>query len=142
MWYHHLRGAFLYTPDKEADMGVHNKVVQSVAEKLMEDERLRTNLADDEAKLLIDWALAWVEGRVFKAPNEATARQLAQAELVRLRPAMSKINDILDGGKTPALTDAVQALGLPATKTATNPLDRKGLIRALTTQLAELWRKQ
>ena len=121
-------------------MGAYNKAVQSVAEKLMEDERLRTNLADDEAKLLIDWALAWVEGRVFKAPNEATARQLAQAELARLRPAMSKINDILGGGKMPALTNAVRALGLPSTKTATNPLDRQGLIRALTTQLAKSWR--
>ena len=123
-------------------MGAYDKVMQSTAEKLMEDERLRTNLADDEAKLLMDWALAWMEGRVFKAPNEAVAQQLAQTELARLRPAMSKINNLLKGDKMPALTNATQALGLPAAKTATNPLDRKGLIRILTARLAESWRKQ
>jgi len=121
-------------------MGVHDKIIQGAAERLMEDERLRTNLADDEAKQLMDWALAWLEARVFKASNEAMARQIAQTEMTRLRPAMSKINDLLGEGKMPALTNAVRALGLPSTKTATTPLDRRGLIRALTTQLAESWR--
>jgi hypothetical protein len=123
-------------------MGAHDKVIQGAAERLMEDERLRTNLTDEEAKQLMDWALAWLEARVFKAPDEVTARQTAQTEMTRLRPAISKINGLLGGDKLPTLANAVQALGLPATKTATNPLDRKGLIRALTTQLAESWRKQ
>ena len=127
---------------REAIMGAHDKVIQGAAERLMEDERLRTNLTDEEAKQLMDWALAWLEARVFKAPNEAMARQIAQTEMTRLQPAMSTINDLLGGGKMPALTNAIRALGLPSTKTATNPLDRKGLIRALTTQLAESWRKR
>jgi len=122
-------------------MSAYDKIVKSTAERLMEDERLRSNLADDEAKLLIDWALAWLEGRAVKANNEAAARQMVQTEMTRLRPAMHKINDLLVEGKTPALSHAVQALGLPANKTATNPLDRKGLIRALTAQLAESWKK-
>ena len=126
----------------ETIMGAYDKLVQSAAERLMEDERLRSNLADDEAKLLIDWALARLAGRMAKASNEAVARQMVQTEMARLRPAMYKINDLLVEGQTPPLSRAIQALGLPANKTATNPLDRKGLIRAVTSQLNEAWRKQ
>ncbi len=123
-------------------MGKYDKLVQSAAEKLIEDERLRSNLTDEEANLLVDWAIRWLEDRLARVRDEATARQIAQAEVTRLRPAMYKINDSLAGGKMPTLSAAIQALGLPRSRTATNPLDRMGLIRALTTRLAEAWRKQ
>lgn len=123
-------------------MGKYDKLVQSAAEKLIEDERLRSNLTDEEANLLVDWAIRWLEDRLARVRDEATARQIAQAEVTRLRPAMSKINDSLAGGKMPALSAALQTLGLTRSRAATNPLDRKGLIQSLTAHLAEAWRKQ
>jgi hypothetical protein len=121
-------------------MSTYEKLVQSAAEKLMEDERLRTNLADDEAQLLVNWAIAWLQDHIARARDESAARQVAQAETTRLRSAMQRINDVLAEGKTPALIVALKELGLPSpAKTTRTALDRKGMIRALTSRLAESW---
>ena len=121
-------------------MGKHEQVVQSAAEKLLEDERLRGNLTDDEANLLVNWAIERLESRVDRAQDETTARATAQAEVARLRPAMSKINALLAAGKTPTTADVAQALGLRASRaTAHGRLDRKSLIQTLTSQLSEEW---
>jgi hypothetical protein len=124
-------------------MSNFESIVQSAAEKLMEDERLRANLTDEEANILVNWAIEWLEGHMAKASNEAAARQAAQAEVTRLRVAMQKINDLLVGDQAPVLSAAVKAFGLPPALTAASKaLDRKALIRSLTAQLAEAWRKQ
>jgi hypothetical protein len=121
-------------------MGKHEQVVQSAAEKLLEDERLRGNLTDDEANLLINWAVERLESRVARAQDETTARAMAQAEVARLRPAMSKINALLAADKAPTTADVAQALGLRASRaTAQGRLDRKSLIQTLTSQLSEEW---
>jgi len=118
-------------------MGKYNKVVQGTAEKLLEDERLRANLDDEEANLVVNWAIEWLEGSVTKARDEATAKQIAQKEATRLRPAMQKINDTLSESKTPPA--GAVSFGLSASSA---PRDRKALIRKMTTELAEVWRKQ
>ncbi len=123
-------------------MSAYEKVVQSAAEKLMEDEQLRSNLTDDEANILVNWAIEWLEGRVTKARDEATARQMAQAEITRLRPAMQKINGLLAEDKTPAVALALKALELAPVTVASASLDRKALVRSLTTQLTLAWGKQ
>ena len=121
-------------------MGKYERVVQSAAEKLLEDERLRGNLTDDEANLLVNWAVERLESRVDRAQDETTARATAQAEVARLRPAMSKINALLAADKTPTTADVAQALGLRASRaTALGRLDRKSLIQTLTSQLSEEW---
>ena len=121
-------------------MGKYERVVQSAAEKLLEDERLRGNLTDDEANLLVNWAVERLESRVDRAQDETTARATAQAEVARLRPAMSKINALLAAGKMPTTADVAQALGLRASRaTAQGLLDRKSLIQTLTSQLSEEW---
>jgi len=123
-------------------MCAFENIVQSAAERLMEDERLRANLTDDEASLLVNWAIEWLEGRVAKARSEAAARQIVQSEMARLRQAMQKINDLLVPGNIPSLPDALKVLGLSQTRmTASQGLDRPGVIRALTLQLAKTWRK-
>jgi hypothetical protein len=121
-------------------MGAYEKVVQGAAEKLLEDERLRANLDDEEANLLVNWAIEWLEGSVTKARDEATARQIAQKEATRLRPAMQKINDTLSESKTSSPSAGAVSFGLSAPGAA--PRDRKALIRKMTTELAEAWRKQ
>jgi hypothetical protein len=123
-------------------MGVYDQVIQRAAEKLMEDERLRSNLTDDEANLLLNWAIEWVKRRVSAAPDEATACQTAQAEIARLRPAMAKINDLLAGDKTPSLVNAIQILGLSGAKSViSGTLDCKSFIKAVTSHLTEEWSK-
>lgn len=124
-------------------MGKYESVVQSAAEKLLEDERLRGNLTDDEANLLFNWAVEWLESRVDRAHDGTAARATAQAEAARLRLAISKINALLIAGKTPTAADVAPALGLPTPKTtAQGVLDRKSLIQILTFQLAEEWSKR
>jgi hypothetical protein len=121
-------------------MGKYERIVQSAAEKLLEDERLRGNLTDDEANLLVNWAVERLESRVDRAQDETTARATAQAEVARLRPAMSKINALLAADKMPTTADVAKALGLRASRaTALGRLDRKSLIQTLTSQLSEEW---
>jgi transposase-like protein len=125
---------------KEKSMGTFESIVQRAAEQLMENERLRSNLTDDEANTLLDWAIEWLESQVDKSPDEATARQAAQAEVARLRPAMQEINRQLAAGKTPSV-------GLPAAMSLAQALpcasrDRQSLIKSLIAQKVEAWSKQ
>ena len=130
------------TPPPAPVTRCYANVVQSAVEKLLEDERARASLVDDEANLLVNWAVGWLEERVANAPDEQAARQIAQAEMARLRPSLYKINDLLAKDKTPPLSSAAVALGLPATgAVAGGALDRKALIQTLTSNLAHEWSK-
>ena len=114
--------------------------MQGAAERLLEDEALRSNLTDDEAKMLIHWAIEWLESHVDPARDQATARQAAQAEMERLRPALQEINRRLAASETP---DAGVILGLTSSgATASAPPDRKTLIRSLIAQKVEAWSKK
>ncbi len=120
-------------------MGKFESVVQRAAEQLVENEGLRSNLTDDEANTLLDWAIEWLESQVEKSPDEAAARQAAQAEVGRLRPALQEINRQLAAGKTPTV-------GLPAAMSVAQALpgasrDRKTLIKSLIAQKVKAWSK-
>jgi hypothetical protein len=124
-------------------MGKYESAVQGAAERLLEDECLRDNLTDDEANVLVSWAIDWLESRVAGARDETAARAAAQAEVARLRPAMSKINALLADGKTPTHADVAKAFGLPASSAVSQALlDRKAFIQTLTLKLAEEWSKR
>ncbi|MBI3914308.1 MAG: hypothetical protein HY327_09020 [Chloroflexi bacterium] len=71
---------------------MHNAILQSVAEQLMEDERLRSHLDDDEAKIVLDWAMAWLGAQVNAAADAPAAAQIASAELARVRDALKAMN--------------------------------------------------
>jgi transposase-like protein len=125
---------------KEKSMSTFESIVQRAAEQLMENERLRSNLTDDEANTLLDWAIEWLESQVDKSPDEVTARQAAQAEVARLRPAMQEINRQLAEGKR-------STAGLPAAMSLAQALpcasrDRQSLIKSLIAQKVEAWSKQ
>jgi hypothetical protein len=120
----------------EATMSKFERVVQGAAERLVEDEALRSNLTDDEMNVLINWAIEWLEGRVDKAADEAAARQAAQAEIKRLRPAMQEINHQLAAGETPDVDALPSAEAVPGALP-----DRKALIRSLIAQKVETWTK-
>ncbi len=71
---------------------MHDAILQGVAEQLMEDERLRSNLDDDEAKIILDWAIAWLGAQITPAADAPTAAQIAGAELARVRDALKAVN--------------------------------------------------
>ena len=71
---------------------------QQAVEQIMEDERWRAGLTDDEAKVLLDWGIAQVKARL--SSTEATTRQAAvpeendeadAAQLRQLRRAMRAV---------------------------------------------------
>ena len=116
-------------------MAKYDNIIQSAAEKLLEDERLRASLSDDEASLLINWAIGWLEERVSTAPDSAAAKQVVRAELARLRPSMQEINVLLRKGTPPSFN----AFSLSASE-ADIPSQRQSFIRDRIRRLSEEWK--
>jgi hypothetical protein len=86
------------------------RIVQNASESLLGDERLRSNLTDDEAKVSLDWALNWLESRITPARDETEAKQIAQAELTRLRSLLGIVNDLAKRPGALRLADGLAAL--------------------------------
>ncbi|MBI3914311.1 MAG: hypothetical protein HY327_09035 [Chloroflexi bacterium] len=86
-----------------------NAILQGVAEQLMEDERLRSNLDDDEAKIVLDWAIAWLGAQINAAADAPAAAQIAGAELGRVRDALKAVNASAKEQR-PALPKIIAAL--------------------------------
>jgi hypothetical protein len=116
-------------------MTKYDNIIQSAAEKLLEDERLRASLSDDEASLLVNWAIGWLEERVSTAPDSAAAKQIAQAELARLRPSMQEINTQLRKG-TPPSFDTFS----PSASEGGTDSPRQAFIRDRIRRLSEEWK--
>ncbi len=114
-----------------------DQVIQSTAENLFGDERLRSNLADDEAKIVLDWALGRITARVKTARDEATARLIAQNELARVRPVLAAINSLAKKPGTPRLADAVAAVE-PSVAVG-QPLSRAEIMTLLTLIADKVW---
>jgi hypothetical protein len=89
---------------------------------------------------LINWAVEWLESRVDPARDQATARQAAQAEMGRLRPALQEINHRLAAGETPDV-GALSSLSSAGAALSISP-DRKPLIRSLIAQKVEAWSEE
>ena len=122
-------------------MSKFESVAQGAAERLLEDEGLRSNLTDDEANILINWGIEWLEGRVAQASSEAVARQTTQEETARLRPAMQQINDMLKS-RPPAPSGIASFFRSLFAAGSNSPDDRKELIRSLIAQNVEAWSKK
>lgn len=91
-------------------MAAFDKVVSSAAENLLMDERLRSNLTDDVAKVAMDWALARVQAQASSAKDEVTAKQNVQSELARVRPVLVAINQVFAKQAAPNVADVVAAV--------------------------------
>ncbi len=91
-------------------MAAYDKVVSSAAENLFGDERLRSNLTDEVAKVAMDWALARVQAQASSAKDEATAKQNVQTELARVRPVLVAVNQVFARQAAPNVADVVAAL--------------------------------
>ena len=116
------------------------KIVQRVAEPLYEDEQLRSNLADDEAKVVLDWASRWIEEQTSAAKDESSAKQLAQRALARVRPIISAINALAAQPGELRLSDAVAAL--EPLLAGNQKLSRPQVFGLLTILAGATWRVQ
>jgi len=79
------------------------------AERLLEDESLRSNLTDEEARVLLDWGLAQVERvarETVEIAEEERAWAILEERLARIRSAMRRVND-LAGQKGPLSRDEI-----------------------------------
>ena len=108
---------------------VFEDVIEGVAEKLSGDERLRSNLTDDEFNPILDWAIAGLEKKTAKAKDKAAAQKIAAKELKRIESAMKGINDLLQGGNTPTLESAAKPLKVKPPKPKIGIRNRDMFIR-------------
>ena len=76
------------------------------AEKILEDEALISNLMDNEAKVLIDWAMSELEA---KADVQAVA---LDDRVARVRAAMKEINELVGNKQTLVADDLEERMGL------------------------------
>ncbi len=118
-------------------MARYDHIVQSAAESLLEDERLRSNLTDAEAKIVLDWALGWLTKQIDAAPDEARAHAIRQGELARVRTIASAVNAMAKRRARLKRADVLKSLS--AALPAAQALPREESQR-LFEQLAAAWK--
>ena len=115
-------------------------VVQRAVEKLYDDEHLRSNLSDDEAKVVLGWAEGWLTAQISVADDETRARQIAQNEWVRVRQAVSTMSALAEQPGALRLSQALAAFE-PQMQVA-SILPRARVFKLLTEFIATLWQTE
>jgi hypothetical protein len=118
----------------------YEQAVRSAAESLYGDERLRSNLTDGAAKVILDWAVAWVAGQVNGARDELGAKQIAQNELTRVRQVASALNALAAKNTTPRLDEAIAVIRASASTSASFTSEQ--VLSLATTFTAALWKNR
>lgn len=118
-------------------MAQFDKIAQSAAESLYEDERLRSNMTDGEAKVVLDWALGWISSQVNAGRDEASAKQIAQSELARVRQTVNAINALAKQPSPLRLSDAIAALD--ASLPSNRAFSREEIFSLLTVLTSATW---
>jgi len=119
-------------------MNGFDQIIQRTTEKLYEDERLRSHLTDDEAKVVLGWAENWIQSQVSSAADATIAAQIAQNEFARVKQTVSAMNDLAAKEGTLNLAQAVAALE-PQLKTQ-QVISRQDVFKLLTQLVGALWR--
>jgi hypothetical protein len=112
------------------------KIMRRAAESLYEDERLRSNLTDREATVVLGWAARWIEEQVGLAKDEMSASQVAQRTLARVRPVIVAINTLAARSEV-RLSEAVAALE-PVLNIG-QPVPRAQVFELLTVLATTMW---
>jgi hypothetical protein len=116
------------------------KIIQRATEPLYEDEQLRSNFADDEARVVLDWAVHWIEEQIGSAKDESSAKQLAQRALEHVRPVISAINEFAAQPGELRLSNAVATL--EPLLAGNQKLSRPQVFGLLTILAGATWRVQ
>ncbi|MBI4630287.1 MAG: hypothetical protein HY740_00930 [Chloroflexi bacterium] len=121
---------------------VFEDVIESAAEKLSGDERLRSNLTDDEFNPILDWAITRLEKKTAKAKDKAAAQKIAAKELNQIESAMKVINDLLKEGNTPTLESAAKPLKVKPPKPKIGIRNRDMFIGEVLKLIEGEWEKK
>ncbi|MGB8646874.1 MAG: hypothetical protein WCF84_16660 [Anaerolineae bacterium] len=113
-----------------------SRIAERASESLYEDERLRSNLTDAQAVIVLKWAEEWLTRRINSAHDEATAQQVAQTEGKRVRAAVAAINAL---GQDKDMTLAQAVVTLEPVLTAGKPFSRDELLTLLTSLVSPAW---
>jgi len=87
-------------------MRSREEILRLAVESLMEDERLRSNLTDYEAEVVMNWANNWLERKILSAPEEKV-EEVARKEKERVRNLLISLNNMLLYSRSPTLSMAV-----------------------------------
>lgn len=123
------------TVDPQTPFG---KIIRHATEQLYKDERARSNLTDDEARIVLDWAARWIEEQVMVAPDEASAEQVAQQALARVRLVINALNTLAAQPDELRLADALNALETPLK--ISHGVPRTQLFKMVTALTNAAWR--
>lgn len=88
----------LITAGTDTQVGFE-KIIQHANEQVYDDERQRSDLTDDEARPVLDWAAQWIRREVSAAVDEAAAQDLAQRALGRVRSVINTIRGLRGSGQ-------------------------------------------
>ncbi len=87
-------------------MRSREEILRLAVESLMEDERLRSNLTDYEAEVVMNWANNWLERKILSVPEEKV-EEVARKEKERVRNLLISLNNMLLYSRSPTLSMAV-----------------------------------
>ena len=119
-------------------MALFDKIIQQATERLYEDERMRSNFTDAEAKIVLSWGQNWIATEVQKAKTEAQAQQIAQSESTRVRQTVGTMNTLAAKPGALNLNQAIAALEPQVKLQQTMP--REKIFKLLTEWVTILWR--
>ncbi len=114
------------------------RAAETAAESLYEDERLRSNLTDGEANIVLKWATDWIAEHVNAASDDATAQKIAKSEVARVRAALSTFNAL--GKQTADLRLAPAVSTLEPVLRSNRPFTREELFSLLTALTSAAWK--
>ena len=106
-------------------------LLESAAEKLTGNERLRSHLTDDEFNLCVDWELAKLTVALEKAKDKEAAQKILAKELPEVERMVQVINDSLKEGKKLSLQSTASLLKLKLPKKQLEVKDRAAFIREI-----------
>ncbi len=120
-------------------MAQFDQLLKPAVEKLYEDERLRSNLTDSEAKVILDWAANWLTKQASAAQDEASAKKVIESELARVRTSALALNTLAKKPGALTLAEAIAAVEPPGPASQL-ALPRDQLFALVTQWLSARWK--
>ena len=111
-----------------------DSALELAVERLSEDEGWRSNLVDEEASLLLTWAIQQLTAsaaQLADLSDEAQAQEQLKTEARRVRQALKTINGLLEADRIPEPAAVCAALERPMPDPIEPFPDRSTLLRRL-----------
>ncbi len=121
-------------------------ILASAAERLTEDESLRSNLDDKQASALLNHTLRWLENRLKQAADAAAVNP--EQEIAQAVQAMHSINVTMKSPQPPVLQEMLEKM-MPLTASAvaaarvadTATQQKASILRRMVGRLRSIWRR-